>query len=437
VTHFSAASVVEAYRHMAQAHHMGKVVVKAASAAAPPAVRKRATAMDPAGIYVLTGGLGGIGLAVACWLVEKGARRLVLVGRHLPGPEATATLQRLRAAGAEVRVERADVAVPASLAAVFDPIDRARLRGVFHIAGVLEDGPTEELDVESATRVLAPKVDGAWNLHGATLEAPLDFFVLFSSASALFGAPGQASYAAANAFLDALAHHRRSLGLAALSVAWGAWSEVGMAAALIRPGGRLAERGYQPLSTARALAALEELLEESRTYAAIVPLDLERWRDAHPGVSALPFVSKLDRAAARHGTDVAGALAHELRSAPPAEGRMRLQDHVRQQVARVLGADAEQLDLHTPFETLGLDSLMTVELKNRLEHALGLPLSTSLLWAHPTITSLARLLVERLGLEDAAAGPLPEAASFSSDEANALADALTRLANGTVPEVSP
>nr|MCU0685551.1 type I polyketide synthase [Polyangiaceae bacterium] len=197
---------------------------RSTDATAPPRFAADAT-------YLVTGGLGGLGLAVAGWLIESGARHLVLVGRSAPAAEATARLRAFEQAGARVEFARADVADAAHVRRVLEGIDPSRpLRGIFHAAGVLEDGIVLQQSRERWQRVWAPKALGAWNLHRLSHSAPLDHFVLFSSATALLGNAGQSSYAAANALLDALARQRRAEGLPALSVQWGAWSEVGMAA---------------------------------------------------------------------------------------------------------------------------------------------------------------------------------------------------------------
>ncbi len=187
---------------------------------------------DPEGSYLMTGGLGGLGLAVAGWMVERGARRLVLVGRRGASGAAREKLGQMEAAGAEIEVARADVANRQQLASVLDRIRRSAspLLGVVHAAGVLDDGILLEQDAARFAGVMAPKVRGSWNLHLLTRDDPLDFFVLFSSIASFLGSPGQGSYAAANAFLDALAHHRRAAGLPASSINWGPWAEVGLAA---------------------------------------------------------------------------------------------------------------------------------------------------------------------------------------------------------------
>ena len=182
--------------------------------------------------YLITGGLGGLGLATAKWMAQRGARHLVLVGRSEPSPEALRMVEQMRDEGVEVVIAQADVSDPAQLEQVFKNIEQnmPMLRGVIHAAGVLDDGSLLNLDTVRMKNVMAPKVNGTWNLHKATLNTPLDFFVLFSSVVSVLGSPGQGNYAAASAYLDAMAYYRRSIGLPAISINWGPWAEVGLAA---------------------------------------------------------------------------------------------------------------------------------------------------------------------------------------------------------------
>ena len=184
------------------------------------------------GTYLITGGLGGLGLLVAQWMVQQGARHLVLLGRGDATSLTREAISALEEAGARVVVARADVAqeehVAGALVKIHDSIPP--LRGIIHAAGVLDDGLLLNQNQERLAAVMAPKVQGAWNLHKLTLSAPLDFFVLFSSLASVLGSPGQGSYAAANSFLDALAHQRRALGLPSLTINWGPWDAVGMVA---------------------------------------------------------------------------------------------------------------------------------------------------------------------------------------------------------------
>jgi NAD(P)-dependent dehydrogenase (short-subunit alcohol dehydrogenase family) len=264
---FPATAITDAFRYMAQARHIGKVVITHNAA--------RASVVRADGRYLITGGLGGLGLAVARWLVAQGARHLALVGRRRPSAATLDTIGALEQAGVEVLVLQADIACEADVERVFATLRAAgpALRGVIHAAGVLDDGMLGQQTWERFTPVLAPKLAGAWLLDQATRTLPLDFFVLFSSSSALLGAAGQANYAAANAALDALAQRRRAAGLPALSVNWGAWDEVGMVAALDeRDRRRFALRGIELITLEAGLRTLQRLLAQDAPQIAVLPI---------------------------------------------------------------------------------------------------------------------------------------------------------------------
>ena len=411
---FGASKAAEAFDHMAKARHVGKIALSlrdpdARLVAEPPVVR-----VD--GTYLITGGLGALGLSAAGWLVQQGARHLVLVGRGVPSPAVEAEVRTLEGAGAEVVIARADVSRRAEVGTLLAEIG-ARLpplRGVVHAAGILDDGVLTSLGAERLRRVMAPKMLGAWNLHALTASLPLDWFVLYSSAASLLGTPGQGNYVAGNAFLDALAHHRRGLGLPAVSVNWGPFAGAGLAAAQDNRGARLSQRGMASLTLAQGEEALGRLLRAEVAQIGVVPLDVPQWLDAYPAAARSPFWSDLAHPQGGAGPDrgAGSTLIEALRRAPPAEVRAQLGRHVGEQLARVLRVDPSKINPQVPFARLGLDSLMSLELRNRLESSLGIKLSATLLLTHPDLTSLADSLRRLLGLEAAAVGALaPEAAA--------------------------
>ncbi|NER24034.1 MAG: SDR family NAD(P)-dependent oxidoreductase, partial [Symploca sp. SIO1C2] len=226
---FPIQKAIEAFRHMQQAKHMGKVVISMAETIT--AEMPRQVSVKREGSYLITGGLGALGLRVAQWMVDIGAGHLVLMGRSAPSEAAQQVINQLERAGAQVVVVSGDVSKKQDVVRILAEIDSSYppLRGVIHGAGVLDDGVLQQMSWERFTRVMAPKVEGAWHLHTLTEHLEIDFFVCFSSMASLLGSPGQGNYAAANGFMDALAHHRRAKGLAGLSINWGPWAEAGMA----------------------------------------------------------------------------------------------------------------------------------------------------------------------------------------------------------------
>ncbi|MGI9181141.1 MAG: beta-ketoacyl reductase, partial [Longimicrobiaceae bacterium] len=328
------------------------------------------------------------------------ARHLMLVGRSAPSEAARQAVAELESMGAQIVIERADVSREADVARVLERIEGELppLRGVVHAAGLLADATLLQLDRQRLTVAMAPKVQGAWNLHRLTLGAALDFFVLFSSAAALLGTPGQANYAAANAFLDALAHHRRARGLPALSINWGTWSGIGLAAAQSNRGARLAEQGLRSLSPAQGIAALGRILTTEAAQLGVMRFDVARWCELHPAAAASPFLSILrapveSDAATRRPS---GGIRQAILDASPREREELMEAHLRERVAQVLRLAPSRVVLGAPLKQQGMDSLMTLELRNRLESDLEIPVSATAIWNYPTISLLARHLVEQL-----------------------------------------
>ncbi|MFF2744227.1 SDR family NAD(P)-dependent oxidoreductase [Kitasatospora sp. NPDC058048] len=394
---------VDVFRFMSRAAHVGKIVLSV-----PQPV-------DPGGTVLITGGTGTLGGHVARHLVvERGVRHLVLVSRSGGG---AALREELEGLGAEVTVAACDVADRDALAALLDSIPAERpLTAVVHAAGVLDDGVVESLTPERLAAVWEPKARAAWNLHELTRGLDLTAFVLFSSAAGTLGSPGQANYAAANTFLDALAVHRRALGLPATSLAWGFWAEAsGMTGNLTEADqDRLTRAGVVPLATDHALSLFDAALATDR--AALVParLDLSVLAGAPAAPAALKgLVSrKAARRPVRHG-----AIADRLRALPEAERLRAALDLVTADTAAVLGhSEPGAAWDRQPFKDLGFDSLTAVELRNRLNTATGLRLTATVIFDHPTPRQLAEhLLSQILDGGVASAAPVVPAVSVSDD----------------------
>jgi NADPH:quinone reductase-like Zn-dependent oxidoreductase/acyl carrier protein len=403
MTVFPMSEASEAFRRMAQAKHTGKVVFSFVEQQ-PVLIQavEQTTTIRADATYLVSGGLGGLGLAVAQWLAAAGARHLVLLGRSGSSTLAQSAIKQLETKDLQVVVARADVGQMDSIAAVLYDIEQHMppLRGLFHAAGILEDATVLRLDQNSFWRVAVPKIDGAWNLHHLTRQLPLDFFVLFSSVTTLLGSAGQGSYVAANAFLDALAHHRRALGLPALSINWGPWAEIGLAAGHTNRGERLAARGVGSIMPAQGIAALARLLKQEKAQVGVMPFEPMKWFEYAPVARESHVFDELlsDKAIAAtqpQVTDLPGLLAA---AAPGRQRRILLEDHLREQVARVLRLAASRIPTNKPLKNLGMDSLMALELRNRLEATLGLTLSATMIFNYPTIEELVRYLAARMGI---------------------------------------
>lgn len=382
-TAFTAENAVEAFRHMAQAKHIGKVMVSfggtAAAAQAEEQVRPDAT-------YLVTGGLGALGLEVARTLAARGAKHLVLTGRRgASTSRAQQVVEELSSAGVDVLVSKTDVAEVAQVDAMLEEIRASRppLRGIVHAAGVLADGILAELDWEQFNKPLAPKAAGGWHLHHATRDDALDFFVSFSSIASLLGSAAQGNYAAANAFLDALAHERRREGRHGLSINWGPWADAGMAAELSRRDrARWAGAGIGTIATDRGMEVFSQLLD-ANGQVGVVPVD---WQRLLANLADVPFFRVLREEAGITGSS---PFLDKLNEAPPEKRRQILHEHITAEVAKVLGlGDGEAVPLNTGFFELGLDSLTAVELRNRLQVSLRTVLAPTLIFNYPTLGAM-------------------------------------------------
>ena len=420
----------EAFRFMAQARHIGKIVVRSLM----PISSRHGIAIDPAATYLISGGCGGLGLHFAAWLVNRGARHLLLVSRRAPSGSAQESIARLRATGADVQIAKADVSDHAAMHEVFRGIPKeAPLKGVLHAAGVIADHSLLNQSKASLLEVARPKWLGAWNLHNLTRELPLDFFVLFSSASALLGVPGQANYAAANAMLDALAFYRRKHKLPALSVQWGPWS-TGMTE-LLKP----ANFGFGWITPEEGIMALETLLANQDTTAAVLPVESwTKFMSQRPEGTSSLFASlsgSVAGAAPKNEpsrTGQMGSFIEELEQATPAERRRLLLEHLRQQTAKILSLSPRtRIDEESALHDVGLDSLMAVELRNALQLSLNRQLSATLALDYPTLRALRDvLLTEMFGPEKSEITSVEKAAD------KAAAQSAPRLFSSSIDDLS-
>ncbi|MFC0041225.1 type I polyketide synthase [Actinomadura rayongensis] len=389
---------------------------------------------DPDGTVLITGGTGGLGALAARHLVaEHGVRSLLLVSRRgLEAPGATDLRDELEASGALVTVAAGDVADRETLSTLLAVIPPERpLTAVIHTAGVLDDGVIGSLTPERLATVFRPKVDAAWNLHELTRDLDLSAFVLYSSVSGLIGGAGQANYAAANTFLDALAEHRRALGLPATSLAWGLWADAGGLTAAMSASDvqRMARSGVATLDAAEGMALFDAATAAGR--AAVVPVKLDavalRARNA-----AVPAVFRgLVRTPARRGRDAGTSpLAERLAGLSAADRARQLLDLVRRKVADVLGyADPDAVGTDRPFTDIGFDSLTSVELRNQLNAATGLRLPTTLVFDHPTPAEVAGLLAAEFADGPDTARPVT-ATTARTDEPIAIVGMACRFPGG-------
>ncbi|MET7435963.1 beta-ketoacyl reductase, partial [Streptomyces flaveolus] len=354
----------------------------------------------------LRGGAAAVGAAVARWLAAEGADHLLLTSRRgTDAPGAADLVRELTDAGTRVTLAACDVADRKALAALLDSVPAEHpLTAVLHLAGVLDDGVLDALTPDRFAGVLAPKADAARHLHELTADRDLSAFVLFSSLTATVGGAGQANYAAANAFLDALAEHRRAAGLPATSIAWGPWGGDGMAAhGTVRSAARA--MGMSLLDPGRALTALRRALDGGDTTVTVADVDWSAFAPAFTAtrpsllLSALPEARRGPAGPADAGT--VDGFAEKLAGLTGGERERALQELVCGQAAAVLGyGGADAVEPTTAFRDLGFDSLTSVDLRNRISGAAGVPLPATLIFDYATPAALAKYLGTELAGAD-------------------------------------
>ncbi|MGA5412099.1 SDR family NAD(P)-dependent oxidoreductase [Streptomyces lavendulocolor] len=345
--------------------------------------------------YVISGGLGGLGIVLCQWLAGKGAGTIVLNGRSQPTDQAREAIDTMRQEGTRIEVGTADLTETGTAEHLLRTAERHghTLRGIIHAAAVVEDATVARITPDLLERVWRPKARGAWLLHQASTDYRLDWWVAFSSFVPLLGSPGQAAYASASAWLDVLIAHRAAHGLPATGINWGAWADVGIGART------LGKQGFTTIPIHDALAGLELLLTHARTSAGFVALDIDRWLEPYPAAATAPLLAPLlpaTPAAPATGDSDQGIPLETLRQASPDQRARMVTELLTLQTAALLDCPPDRIDADTPLAGLGVDSLITVRLRNRLQQALGVPLPRTILRAQTTLTTLADYLTDHL-----------------------------------------
>jgi acyl transferase domain-containing protein/acyl carrier protein len=390
--------------------------------------------VDPEGTYLVTGGTGGLGLVTAGWLKEKGARQIVLTSRTGTTPGVRQYLEKLDREGdganekgnVNIVVIKADVSDARQVERLIDRINRTMpaLKGIIHAAGVLADRMINEQNWENFARVLKPKVNGAWNLHLYTRHLSLNFFILFSSAASLLGNPGQSSYGAANAFLDAFAAYRKTLGLTGLSINWGPWGTAGMATSKVSIKKNLNQQGFSELKPGDAVPLMEKFLQAPHPGAQIAIIDCNwgKYVDYLSQSRGAAFLEKL--VIHREPPPKEPRILKEINAAPLERKKALLTIVVLESAAFVLGMeDTGPLDLQVPLMEQGFDSLMAVEFRNVLAKKLGLSLAVTLLFNAPTIPGVVTHILNIIVQEELPGNPAPK----NKEEAGLQSDHLDNL----------
>jgi acyl transferase domain-containing protein/acyl carrier protein len=398
---FPLTQVVEAFRYMQQSRHIGKIVIRmddlSARVVHRPDLQPLHLREDAS--YLITGGLSGFGLATASFLAQQGAKHLVLVSRSGESrPETALALEKLRSAGVEVLATAVDVTQKEEIVSLFERLQTAfpPLRGIIHAATLYDDHPLRQMDVVSFQKVVAPKMRGAWHLHQISKDMPLDFFVLFSSVSALFGQVGQGNYVAGNQFLQTLAHYRRSLGLTATTISWGAIDQVGFVARNLRVRNQLQRIGLKPIALSVAFCGLEKALQEGYTHIAIGDIDWVRLNKVLLNTSAsskwLHLVSQESEERGAQGEET--SFQAKILELEPDDRAAFVCARLNQIVTSVMGLSLSEENMQRSLVQLGLDSLTAIELRNEITRQMRVTIPVMRFLQIPTIAELITLLIE-------------------------------------------
>lgn len=399
---FPVSRAAEGFRCMQQSKQIGKVVVSFDGDELPPVTKNSGKVrFRKDGTYLVIGGLGGFGLRVGLWLAEGGAGHIVLTGlRGKDKPGIHDAIEEMRQAGAVVEAAAVDATDHGQMTALLARIrqNMPPLRGVFHLAMVIDDGIILRLDRESMLRVMTPKMAGAWILHRQTMDDPIEHFVMFSSAATVLGHAGQANYVAANMFLEALAHHRRSLGLPALTIAWGAIGEVGYLARNVQLREKFLDGNPSLLiPVAKAIAAMEWLMSREAVEVGAAETDWGRFAQSAPaGNSARYEMFRVTAPAKQKHLGDREAFVAAFKAAPAEERQAVVLEHLRGRLAAVLGVPAEKIDPQRGLNQIGLDSLMAVELRIAIEHLMGIDLPVMGLMQGENLVELAARILSNL-----------------------------------------
>ena len=442
-----------AFRAMAQARHIGKIVLVhggrnaglagvaniAGNAGIAGAGAGRAggaaNVVSADATYFISGGLGALGMDTARWLVECGARHLVLAGRNPPSPECRSAIDALRGTGVSVRIEALDISDTAALGRLLGELASGAvpLRGIVHAAGVLDDGLIAQQTWARAIKVLAPKALGGWLLAAQARLRPLDFFVCYSSATGVLSSGAQGTYAMANACLDALSQELHAAGIPSYSVQWGPWAQGGMAASLSsRDAARFSSQGIRALPSSTALQALATVLASGAAEVAVLDIDWQRFAAAYSGPRRA-FYEELVTAAVE--STQSGAVAREpagfiqqYRATALSQRRALLAQQIRLLALRSLGLDPQTVvEEERPLRDLGLDSLMAVELRNALARSLGCSLPATVAFDYPSVQALVGHLTERLAPQTASEGRAITAVAAVASGSHAAVEAVVDM----------
>ena len=404
-TCFSVRDAAGAFRYMAQAKHIGKIVINNLELKKPqwPSLYQDIGLFAGQGTCLITGGFGALGILIAERLVDDGLRYLVLIGRNGAGQGEEKIIERLRDKGAKILSLKCDISQKEDVIVLFDKIreDMPALKGIIHAAGVLDDDMIIEQNMDRFKKVMAPKSTGAWNLHQLSENEDLEFFIMFSSAASIMGNPGQSSYAAGNAFLDSLVSYRRAKGLVASTINWGPWAQVGMAVNKEKMGEKLMTHGVSGIKPQDGLEILKLVINEGRPRTCVLDIDWQQYVDYVSDVKEFKLFEGLtenSKTIAQNGSKTENVdISKKLHDTLPEKRQEILMSIVQDVAKRVIGMDQSlEIPVDKPLMDEGFDSLMAVEMRNRLYNVLSLKLPVTLLFDYPTIEKISNFMLQEI-----------------------------------------
>lgn len=412
-TMFDAAHVLDGFDLMTRGQHVGKIVfdMKTDGLMIEPMDKL----FNEKETYLITGGMGGLGFGLAEWMCSKGARHIVLVGRNLPDKKREQDIEALRAKDKNIIVATADVSNRAQVEELITKIRTSMppLAGVFHAAGSLSDSSLANLNHELYNAPIGSKIYGGWNLHTATADDNLKYFVLFSSAASPLGSIGQGNYVAGNAFLDSLSKERQASGKPVTCINWGPIAEIGLAAQDDIRGKRLHKEGITSLTQKEYTAAFEFVLTNKLTDVSILHLNYDKWVDHNPTYAIDSLLSDL---ASKTEIAAENSFVQELKACTSADqAAVMMQIAVKEILGSILKSSPGKIDIDLPFANLGLDSLMAIQLRNKLQKLTGLQISVTVFWNYSKVRMLSDFLLKELGITKSAQETLSENVNSSAD----------------------
>ncbi len=352
--------------------------------------------------YLITGGLGTLGLEVAQWLVEQGARNIILTSRRESSAKAQKIIKNLTNKGANISVLLGDISKQQEIAKIIQKIKSSLppLKGVIHAAGIIDDCLLQQLSWSGFVNVIAPKVNGGWYLHKLTQDIPLDFFVCFSSIASIIGSPGQGNYAAANAFMDALIHYRQSLLLPGLTINWGPWGKIGMASRLgDNYQTQMASSGISFIAPEQGIKALNCLISKCEPQIGVFNIDWHQFKQQLPQNINMPLLEELI-SVKFIPTEERNSFLSELEKLSATEREKKLNNYLQDCVAKVLGMKTNQIDVEQPLMSMGIDSLMAIEIRNQVQTDLEVDIPITKFMEDVNLTTLVIELNEQLTQTD-------------------------------------